>query len=161
MIFTFGYDGHDQVALRRVLSRINRVMGRCWLIDIRSNPKRAQAGFSGNELAEAFPDTYVHASGLGGRLGHYLYGKAARELLTMAGPENCLLLCKEAAPGDCHRLHVGAELCRQGAKVVHLFYDDDGQDFDVIDQGELARSIAESDDYECTDLESFLLDPIA
>ena len=149
MIFTIGYQRLAPAQLTRVVAQISAA-----LIDVRSKPVSRKPGFSRGALEKAFGARYtvrgdvfggVSASGQGEPKAPDAAALAAlaKQYGATQGP-NALLLCMEEAPGDCHRHRLLAgPLMKLGARIVHLYRDE------AIEAGELARAIADEDDYAC------------
>ncbi len=142
MIYTIGYDHLKAGHLQRVIRRLG--VGK--LVDCRSVPTSRIPGFGRRQLESALGDKYEWRPELGGR-GAGPTKKALRELVnhensTPATP--LLLMCKEEAPGDCHRHHTIAVplLTEYGVDCVHVFQEQ------LIRASELQASIDQNRDYQ-------------
>jgi len=129
------------------LDTIARALG-ALIVDCRSVPWSRQPGFRRAALAQRFGDRYCwRGLDLGGRPPgpkpaglHWLLEKAE------AG-RRLVLLCLEAAPGDCHRHRAIALRLLPAVDVAHIFGDE------VILASELERAILAHDDYRFTPLD--------
>jgi uncharacterized protein (DUF488 family) len=111
------------------------------LVDVRSVPNSRRPGFGGKQLAALLgPRYHWNGNTLGGRgtgpteAGYYW-------LSVMPPAYRLLLLCKEEAPGDCHRHRaIAVELLRRGGPdVLHVYQNH------IIEASELQRCIEERD----------------
>jgi uncharacterized protein (DUF488 family) len=138
-VFSVGYSGLTPTQLRGMALFLGALV-----IDTRSNPASRKVGFSRKALEQLLGDRYVWMGDtLGGRLP-----KASEVGLTKirtwsAAGQRTLLLCVEAAPGDCHRHHMIAKQLLPDHDVRHIIDDE------VIRASELQRAIDDDDDYEC------------
>jgi len=139
MIWSIGY---ERLTPRRLVEIVGKLDAT--LVDCRSNPSgRVKRGFSRSALELLLPGRYVWAGVvLGGRgMGTTPEGLGlVRRWATEDGTK--VLLCKEEAPGDCHRHHQIATRLLPSVDVNHIYQDE------VITASSLARAIAGGDDAE-------------
>lgn len=97
-IYTIGYQAlGTPEKLQAIAAHLD-----CTVIDCRCTTRSRIAGFGGLQLKALLGERYVHmGDGLGGRGQTSVAGLAC--LLRYEGTENCLLMCMEAAPWECHR----------------------------------------------------------
>ncbi len=140
-IYTVGYAGLSIPELREVLDAFKISL----LVDCRTSPKSRIMGFGKAQLERAFGERYTWAGdklGGGGRTtdaGLSWLGSLA------AANRPVMLLCKEEAPGNCHRHHtIAVPLSQRGIPVVHVYNNE------LITAAELQRSIDEDNDYRFT-----------
>lgn len=117
MIYSIGYDGG---LTPQILARLLDQLG-AGLVDVRSKPASRYAGFHGTTLAKQFGPRYLHAPDLGGMTT--IEPRALDALQTTGSNGHILLMCKEHAPGDCHRHSKIAVplLATFGVEVFHVF----------------------------------------
>ncbi len=145
MIYTIGY----QHITPTELARIMKLVGATKLIDCRYRPQSRIQGFNRNQLADKFGDQYITAGERLGGMGH----TSAAGLAWLAGLEkqNPMIMCLEAAPGDCHRHSAIAVPLFKKHKVdcTHIYEDT------LVMASELDAAITEERDYEYTDIVGF------
>lgn len=145
MIYTVGY---QRMSGPEVLVKLAEELGVDTVLDCRSVPRSRKRGFGGDRLAAVFKSVrgirFVAAGAdLGGRPGPTQRGLNRLEQTVQDEGRVVLLLCAEAAPGDCHRHHtIGLPLAKKGIKVRHVFENE------LIEPVELQRSIDRNCEYE-------------
>lgn len=134
MIYTIGYSRLTHEDLAEIVRGLDTI-----LIDCRFKPVSRRPGFGGGQLAAALGSRYqAHGHHLGG-YGH-ISADGIEFLRSHLG--NLLLLCKEEAPGDCHR---HSDICAPYfPDAIHIFRDE------MFTARELQRAIDDDDDYELT-----------
>ena len=102
MLYTLGYARLTPASLAATLDAIGPDT---LLIDVRSSPRSQKPGFNRHQLATLLGDRYRHEPGLGGR--GQIDPARLRALRAFDGPDapNCVLMCMEHLPHDCHRHH--------------------------------------------------------
>jgi hypothetical protein len=133
-IYTIGYECLKPARLSRIAEGLNAIV-----IDCRSRPVSRRPGFGGNQLRELLGDRYVwRGDCLGGMPPTSTTRKGIAWLSALQG--NCLLMCLEEAPGDCHRhsLICGPHF----PDAVHIFRNE------LVTARELARAIRDDDEPE-------------
>ena len=136
-IYSCGYERLRPEELVAIMDKLQIDL----LVDVRSVPNSRRPGFGGKQLAALLGYRYRwEGQHLGGR------GDGPTEdgyywLLTRPAPMRLLLLCKEEAPGDCHRHRaIAVELLRRGGPdVLHVYQNH------IIEASELQRCIEERD----------------
>jgi len=141
VIYTIGYDHLTPAQLAAVI----RALSISTLVDVRSVPYSRRPGFSQAALKKTFGSLYRWA---GDSLGGRPPGVKPSALAALAGTSDSdapLLLCKEQAPGECHRYHTIALplLHEHGVDCLHIFEDE------LIETSELEASLAEDRPYLC------------
>jgi uncharacterized protein (DUF488 family) len=132
--------GYDHMTPAELLSIMDRLKIRT-LIDCRSVPQSRRPGFSRKALEKLLGARYQwQGQDLGGRgAGPTDDGLKALELYTQRSrPEPLLLLCKEEAPGDCHRHSaIAVPLLARGIEVVHIYRNE------LVTASELQKAIVD------------------
>jgi len=133
-----------------VLGAIVRDLG-ALLVDCRSVPWSRTPAFRQADLVHRFGERYCwRGLDLGGRSpGPKPAGLAWLQDKAEAG-RRVLLLCLEAAPGDCHRHRAIALRLLPAIDIAHIYGDE------VILASELERAILAGDDYTSTPLDDAL-----
>ena len=145
MIYTIGYDHMrgDSGALGSVMTRLKIDA----LIDVRSIPYSKIPAFRKEALEHTFGNRYEWwGDCLGGRgVGPTVAGLNA--LVKRQPDERLLLMCKEQAPGDCHRhFTIAVPLLRsRGIDCTHIYENQ------LILASELHASIGAQRDYQYTE----------
>ena len=118
MIYTIGYQKLTPERLREIVFGLNAT-----LIDIRSNPRsRVKKGFSEFELSILLGTQYEWRGNLlGGRIEIDPWSIKQLEQFN-SSRKNCVLMCQEHEPSDCHR-HF-AICSKHYPKAYHIFNDD-------------------------------------
>jgi energy-coupling factor transporter ATP-binding protein EcfA2 len=121
-IYSIGYHALSVPALTEALD----TLGVSLLIDVRATPQSRLPGFTQGQLEKTYGRRYLWA---GDRLG----GRGATpkedalvwlESLAASG-QTCCLLCKEEAPGSCHRHYtIATALLERGINVQHVYGDE-------------------------------------
>lgn len=147
ILYSVGYDHTTIPKLRELLSRLEIKT----LFDVRSSPTSRVPGFHRTTLQREFPDQYNWVgANLGGRLPGVTEAglKLLVDFLRMPSNGNAMLLCKEDAPGACHRHATIALplLQRYDIDVIHVYEEDD--EIQLIQASELQASIDEDRDYD-------------
>ena len=107
MIYTIGYQALTPDKLKAICTHLD-----AGLIDCRASPRSRVKGFGGRQLEALFGPWYVS-------LGHCLGGRGqttpdgiesiayfeGESAAAKTGPRNCMLMCMETAPWECHRHH--------------------------------------------------------
>lgn len=137
MIASIGYELLSQPEFVRAVS------GADCVIDVRSRPSgRVKRGFSKPDLSALCGERYLWA---GDRLGGFgrIADDAIRWLLDFQRARRVVLVCKEFAPGDCHRHQaIANRLAARGELVRHVCEDE------MVLSNELQRSIDDDGDYD-------------
>lgn len=124
--YTIGYAPFDGLAALTVpdLIRTMDTLGADILVDVRSEPKSRIHGFGQANLIRALGSRYTwEGNRLGGRGKIGQSGLTMVESLIRAGKVP-MLLCKERAPGVCHRhFKIAIPLLERGIDITHV-YDD-------------------------------------
>ncbi|NUP12978.1 MAG: hypothetical protein HOW73_43615 [Polyangiaceae bacterium] len=137
MIYTVGY---QRMRSNQALLHLARSLD-ATVIDVRSRPSgRVKRGFSRADLEAALGPSYRWAGDDLGGLGAGVTDAGIEWLLRFSCDHDVVLLCKEHAPGECHRHHDIA--LRVSQPVLHIFDDE------LVTAVELHRAIAEDDDYD-------------
>lgn len=134
MIYSIGYQRLTLGRLIDIVDELNAV-----LIDVRSSPHRAKDGFRLPQLQQAFGSGYVWAGDmLGGRTPIKQAGLDYLRQFDGKVTTNCVLMCMEHAPGECHRHH---DICAPHfPNALHIFENH------LIEASELSRAISDDDD---------------
>lgn len=106
MIFTIGYDGPGFTTnkLAKILDDANAI-----LIDVRLFPKSRLAGWGTNQLKAAIGESrYIQRKDLGGGTTDKTDGIEFLQQFNGFDKPNCVLMCKEENPAECHRHY---EIC--------------------------------------------------
>jgi hypothetical protein len=121
-IYSIGYHALSVPALTEALD----TLGVSLLIDVRATPQSRLPGFTQGQLEKTYGRRYLWA---GDRLG----GRGATpkedalvwlESLAASG-QTCCLLCKEEAPGSCHRHYtIATALLERGINIQHIYGDE-------------------------------------
>src|ERR1039458_5678638 len=141
MIYTIGYDHMTTMDLLAAMAALQVER----LIDVRSIPHSRMRGWGNHQVRVALGPKYHWAgAGLGGR-GDGPTTAAVEALSKTPYATRVMLMCKEEAPGDCHRHHGIAVPLYQihGVDCVHVFQDH------LILASELQASFDQHRDYEC------------
>ena len=121
------------------------------VVDCRSVPWSRKPGFRQADLARQFGDRYCwRGLDLGGRGPGPTPGGLLWLMEKAQAGRRVLLLCLEAAPGDCHRHRAIALRLLPAIDVAHVYGDE------VIFASELERAILAHDDYTFTPLDDAL-----
>lgn len=137
MIYTIGYQAITPAKLKKIAEKLDATV-----IDVRARPRSRKPGFGREALARVLGPRYLwKGDELGGPGGG---GKVTAEgiaaLRRLRRRSSLILLCLEHAPGDCHRHH---DICAPHfPKAIHICDDE------MIRAHELARAIADDDEYE-------------
>lgn len=127
MIFTIGYDGagFTPYHLAKILDDANAV-----LIDVRIFPKSRLAGWGTNQLKAAIGENrYIQRKDLGGGTEDKTEGLDYLKNFDGLDKPNCVLLCKEQNPSECHRHYEIAEVQDSAGKkhnfphALHIYRD--------------------------------------
>lgn len=118
-VFSVGYIGYTPAAFDNVVAGFDKV------VDVRSSPFSRKAGFSGKALAGRLGSRYVWKGAvLGGRPPGVTLAGINWILDTVKAGESLILICKEEAPGSCHRhLSIARMLLLRGEDVWHVYQD--------------------------------------
>jgi len=118
MIYTIGYQFLSPERLQEIASSLNAVV-----IDVRSSPSgRVKRGFSRSDLQSLLGSQYEWLGNLLG--GRSMIAKAGLAYLDRFDnvSTNCILMCQEHDPSDCHRHH---DICAPYfRKALHIFDDE-------------------------------------
>lgn len=134
MIYSIGY---QRLTLGRLIDIVDGLDA--LLVDVRSSPHRAKDGFRLPQLQQAFGSGYIWAGNtLGGRTAIQQAGLDYLRQFEGESAPNCILMCMEHTPGECHRHH---DICAPHfPNALHIF---EGH---LVQASELSRAIAEDDD---------------
>lgn len=135
MIYTVGYAGLAPEELLALSVRLDAP-----IVDVRRSPKSRMRGFGANQIRTLLGSRYVWA-------GENLGGGQVNErgLDFVRGLQSGILMCLEAAPGDCHRHHdIALPLAREGFAITHVY------GHELVCPVELQRAIDADDDYAFT-----------
>lgn len=101
MIYTIGIERLTAERLREIMAGIHCTE----LVDCRTKTAGVK-GFSENQLREEFPATYRYKGDVLGSGGPGPTRRGFEWLIERhQADETLLLICKEEAPGNCHRFH--------------------------------------------------------
>jgi len=118
MIYTIGYQFLSPERLQEIASSLNAVV-----IDVRSSPSgRVKRGFSRSDLQSLLGSKYEWLGNLLG--GRSMIAKAGLAYLDRFDnvSANCILMCQEHDPSECHRHW---DICSvHFRKAVHIFEDE-------------------------------------
>jgi hypothetical protein len=145
MIFTIGYESITPTTLRERAEALRAVV-----VDCRSSVARTKAGFGRVQLQTLLgPEWYVWRGDVLGGRGAGVTSEGVtwlRDAEAVAEQEgrNILLMCKEGAPGECHRHHMIAG--PHAPDALHVYDPGEGDDaVEVVTARELTRALAADD----------------
>jgi uncharacterized protein (DUF488 family) len=146
MIFSIGYQRLKPEMFDSIVRSLEAVA-----IDCRSVPSSRKPGFSRAALTARLGASYRWMGDvLGGRPPGVLpEGIEALRRLSREG-KNAILLCMEAAPGDCHRHGAIAVQMLPDIDLIHLFDDE------AVYASELQRALSADDDYSWIPIDRFI-----
>jgi len=119
IVYTMGYAGKSLAEIRRLAEELDAT-----LCDVRFSPRSRNPQFSGQRLAEALGERYVHLAAFGNR--NYKGGPvdivdyAAGKALLAAHPRPVILLCVCREAVRCHRTAIARQLAQEGFAVQEL-----------------------------------------
>jgi uncharacterized protein (DUF488 family) len=100
-IYSIGYQALRPTELAAIVLKLD-----ARLIDVRSSARSQISGFNGPQLAAQLGDRYEHRPELGGRAKIKTHDiERVRIEYDGQNAPNCVLMCMEENPADCHRHH--------------------------------------------------------
>ena len=140
MIYTIGYERRTAAHILTIAQCLDAI-----ILDVRGTPRSRKPDFQKSKLEQLWGSRYAWLGDLLGNHGGYHVTPKGLEALDAhyRGSRNCLLMCMEAAPADCHRHHL---IAKPLGGCLHIY------DGEIIASEELQRALDGGDDsYEVAD----------